>query len=121
MEDNLNKMFEVQFKAQERLGTWDKIEDDPAMEQQFINQMILACYEEVTEIMRETAYKNPYMVPFGWKKTQVGDREKMKEEIIDLFHFVLNLSIVAGMDSNEFYQRYIKKNKENIARWQGKY
>ena len=31
---------------------------------------------------------------------------KFKEEIIDLWHFVMNLAIISGMDGNEFYERY---------------
>lgn len=116
----LAHMFKVQYELQERLETWEKIKN-PQMRQQFINQMILAIQEEAVEIMRETAYKNPEFVPFGWKKTQVENTENFKEEIIDLFHFVMNLAMVSGMDSKEFYERYLKKNKINHDRQDNNY
>jgi len=78
--------------------------------------MVLALHEESIEIMRETAYKNPKYVPFGWKKHQLINKNKMKEEIIDLFHFVINLSIASGMDADEFYNIYIGKHRINHNR-----
>lgn len=118
--DMLTDMFEIQHAAQEHLGTWEKIKD-PEMHQQFVNQMLLACHEEVTEIMRETAYKNPDFVPFGWKKKQVWNEDNYKEEIVDLMHFVMNLFLAVGGTSEEFYEIYKIKNAENIERWKGDY
>lgn len=120
-EDMLSHMFEKQKEFQTRLGTYEKIGSDPAKLQQFMNQMILACHEEVTEIMRETAYKNPDFVPFGWKKTQTCNFDKMKEEIVDLFHFLMNLAIASGMDAKEFYEIYCKKNGINFERQENGY
>ena len=113
-------MFEYQFNLQKKLKIYDKIKDTSS-KQQYINQNILALHEEATEIMRETAYKNPDYVPFGWKKEQKFNAEKFKEEIIDIVHFVLNLAIISGMDSKEFYKRYLGKNKENHERQKNGY
>lgn len=115
MEDKLKHMFILQEKLQEKLGTWNKIESS-ADKQQFVNQQILALHEEAVEIMKESAYKNPEFVKFGWKKGQQWNEEKFKEEIVDIMHFVMNLSLVVGMDSDEFYERYCKKNNVNHER-----
>ena len=120
-DDKLKHMFNIQNNFQERLGTWEKISYSDSLKQQFINQMILALHEEATEIMRETAYKNPNYVPFGWKKSQENNYDKMKEEIVDIWHFVMNLAIISGMDSDEFYKIYLDKNKENHKRQDNKY
>jgi dimeric dUTPase (all-alpha-NTP-PPase superfamily) len=109
-------VFHYQSKLQERLGTWDRIKGDPSLKQQWINQMILAMFEETVEIMRETPYKNPNFVPFGWKKTQLGDPEKLKEELVDLLHFFVNLCIGADLGPDELVQRYLAKNKINHER-----
>jgi dimeric dUTPase (all-alpha-NTP-PPase superfamily) len=119
--DKLDRMFEIQHKAQESRGTWEKIKGSESMKQQFINQMLLACQEEVVEIMRETAYKNPEYVPFGWKQKQVWNEENYKNEIIDLWHFVMNLYMSVGGTSEDFYKRYLEKNKENLERWSNGY
>lgn len=119
--DMLTEMYNKQFNLQKKLGTIDKFNESQAMKQQFINQMILALHEEAVEIMRETAYKNPDYVPFGWKKHQEFNNEKFQEEIIDIIHFVLNLAIVSGMSPNEIFNKYMEKNKENANRKENNY
>jgi dimeric dUTPase (all-alpha-NTP-PPase superfamily) len=114
--DALEIIFGYQNKLQERLGTWEKVDSSPQMRQQFINQMILAMQEETIEIMRETAYKNPEFMPFGWKKTQIGDPDKFKEELVDQLHFFVNLCIIANMGPAELLSRYLNKNAINHAR-----
>lgn len=113
--DKLTHMFEMQFNLQKNLNTFNKIETT-ADKQQFINQNLLAIFEETVEIMRETAYKNPDFCKFGWKKNQQFNIEKAKDEIIDLWHFLMNLCLVFDMSADEFYNLYLKKNKINIER-----
>ena len=120
-EDMLEDIFNHQYELQKNLGTLSKISESPQMRQQYINQMILALHEEAVEIMRETAYKNPDYVPFGWKKNQSEDTEKFKEEIIDIIHFVMNLCIVSDMTPEEIHSRYLNKNKENHERKENDY
>ena len=119
--DKLDLIFKHQKALQKKLGIYDKINQDPKMRQQYINQMILALHEEATEIMRETAYKNPEYMPFGWKKGQKFNEENFKDEIIDIIHFVMNLCIISGMTSEEIFERYIGKNKENHVRQENGY
>lgn len=116
----LQHMFNLQNKFQFNLGTWDKIQS-PQDEQQFINQTILAIIEEATEIMRETPYKNPEFVKFGWKKGQKGNDELYAEEIVDLFHFLMNLCILKGITWLDFYKIYCKKNNINHKRQENNY
>lgn len=113
--DKLCIMFEMQRKLQERLKILERIKDK-SMLQQYINQNLLAIHEEAVEIMRETAYKNPDYVPFGWKKDQQFNIEKYKDEIVDIIHFIMNLCIAVDMSADEFFQRYLNKNKENFVR-----
>lgn len=78
--------------------------------QEYIKDMCIAAHSEVTEILNEINWK-------PWKKTEkIVYTEKYKEEVIDLFHFVLNLAIAGGMDSNELYDMYLSKINENIKR-----
>ena len=114
--DKLDEIFEKQLNLQKKLGVISKFKKNKSMKQQYINQMILAIEEEAVEIMKETAYKNPRYVPFGWKKNQKFNIKNFKLEIVDLMHFLVNLAIVAGLSSNEFFKLYIKKNKINHVR-----
>jgi len=120
-EDKLDIIFQKQIELQERLGNIYKINSSDSMKQKFINQMILAIQEEAIEIMRESAYKNPDYVEFGWKKGQTSDNEKFKDEIADLLHFLVNLCIVSDMDAEELFNRYTGKNKENHERQDNNY
>ena len=115
MKDKLDIMFETQYNLQDKLNIWNQTKTLEGR-QQYVNQMILACQEEIVEIMRETAYKNKDLLPFGWKKQQQWNVDNYKDEIIDLFHFLMNLSLVVGMDSSEFFERYKQKNEINIKR-----
>ena len=119
--DRLIEMFNIQFKAQDTRGTWVKIKESEANKQQFVNQMILAAIEECTEIMRESAYKNPEYMPFGWKEGQQWNTDSYKEEIVDLMHFVMNLFMSVGGTPEEFFELYKKKNSINLKRWANGY
>ena len=118
----LTKMFELQRALQEKLGTWKKIlsffspSEREKARQRFINQMILAMHEEVVEIMKETAYKNPDYVEFGWKKGQVLDKKKVLSEVVDLWHFMMNVCLAYDFTAEDFYQEYCRKNGINHER-----
>lgn len=118
--DRLEQMFETQKKLQERLCTFEKMKDEKD-KVDFIKQNIIAVIEEATEILRCTPYKNPNYCKFGWKKTQLWDLDNYKEEIVDLFHFLMNLCIAVDMSTDEFFNIYIKKNNKNHDRQNGGY
>ena len=110
---NFSDIYNKQLELQKRLGYSEK---ELLNNQQFINVNILALLDELSEAMRETQWKNPNFIKYGWKKTQEFNKDKFKEELIDILHFFVNLCISSGMDSKEIYQRYMGKNKENFKR-----
>ena len=118
MKDKLKEIFELQTKLQERVaGDINSLVHN----QDYINLNLLACYDELGEIMRETAWKNPNKIKYGWKKGQELNKENFKEEIIDLWHFLINLTISSGMNEDELFNRYCSKNKENHNRQDNNY
>jgi len=68
-----------------------------------------ALVHEAIELQRETNWK-------WWKKESVMDREKIQEEIIDIWHFLIQISIESGMDSKKIMEKYMEKNEENLKR-----
>jgi dimeric dUTPase (all-alpha-NTP-PPase superfamily) len=73
-----------------------------------------ALLHEVVELQRETGWK--------WWKTDKGIKDqRVKEEVIDLWHFLIQLSIEAGLDPELLVSKYIEKNKENTKRQQQGY
>jgi phosphoribosyl-ATP pyrophosphohydrolase len=68
-----------------------------------------ALVHEAVELQRETNWK-------WWKKDKIMDNEKLQEEIIDLWHFLIQLSIEAGFEPQTLISKYREKNKENTGR-----
>lgn len=112
--DRLSIMFNVQFELQKRLGIFEKTKTSDIMMQHYVDKMLLAIHEEAVEIARETMSKDIDM-PFGWKHCQ-GSERKYKEEIIDLWHFLMNLWLITGANDQDFFEMYLDKNSINHER-----
>lgn len=77
--------------------------------QEYINEMALALVAEVMEAVNETAWK-------PWKKKQEFNHEKFKEELIDCWKFLINLTLSSGMEPAELYELFLSKHKIIIQR-----
>lgn len=114
--DRLDEIYNKQQELQTKLGNIDIF-----LNQKFININLLAMFDEVGEVMRETRWKNPKEIEFGWKKTQEFNVENYRNELVDILHFFMNLCIAGGMTSEELFVRYMNKNKENHTRKEEEY
>lgn len=68
-----------------------------------------ALVHEAIELQRETNWK-------WWKKENAMNKDKIQEEIIDVWHFLIQLSIESGLDSKKLVEKYLQKNDENLKR-----
>ena len=68
-----------------------------------------ALLHEAVELQRETNWK-------WWKKETKTDIDKVQGEIIDMWHFMIQVSIEAGLDPKKLIEKYMEKNRENLAR-----
>jgi len=75
--NKLKKIFDKQEQLQKYLGNFPL--KGLKNTQEFINLQLLSCFDELGEIMRETAWKNPKYIKYGWKKNQEFNEEKFKE------------------------------------------
>lgn len=73
-----------------------------------------ALLHETVELQRETDWK-------WWKSDKGVDHQKIVEEIIDLWHFLIQLSIEAGIDPDLLVTKYMLKNRENTKRQESGY
>jgi len=73
-----------------------------------------ALLHEVVELQRETGWK-------WWKTEKAIEGQRIQEEVIDLWHFLIQLSIEAGLDPELLISKYLEKNKENTKRQQQGY
>ena len=78
--------------------------------QEITKETVLQLFSEVNEVLNEINWKHHA------DKKEV-DISKIKEEIIDIQHFVINLALLWGMDYKEFYDIFVKKNNKNYERF----
>lgn len=100
--NQLMRLFEKQKLLQRKLN-------NDMHTQEYINIMVLAAIDELMEALRETPWK-------PWKKQQQLHQDNFKEELVDVWHFLINLSLASGMDADELFSRFINKNRINHTR-----
>ncbi|GBC73915.1 hypothetical protein HRbin04_01324 [archaeon HR04] len=74
-----------------------------------ISKLCTAIIHEACELQDLTNWK-------WWKSPSVFDEEKAREELIDILHFVLQISIELGMDAKDILSAYARKNAINRER-----
>jgi dimeric dUTPase (all-alpha-NTP-PPase superfamily) len=99
--DMFDEMFEKQIILQKRLNV--------NMDQQYINNMVLALHSEATELLDSTEWK-------PWKKNQFYDAKNYLYELSDIQHFSINLALAKGFTAKDVHGEFIKKNAENHTR-----
>lgn len=58
----------------------------------------------------------------NWRKEYPKiNEEDLFLEIVDLWHFIINLTLFLGLDANKLYKTFLLKNKINHERQQNKY
>ena len=107
--DKLDKIFELQEKFDSDLTRRRNIPEIPWNE--WIQKEVLAIISELGELLDEVSFK-------WWKDDKVNP-EAAKEELVDILHFFISMCIKAGISSEDLYEAYIEKNKENFARQNG--
>lgn len=74
-----------------------------------IRTNILAATDELHEVLRETGWK-------PWATSNHINLLAAREELVDVFHFILNLALILGLDSEDITDLYIQKRDLNIKR-----
>lgn len=109
--DRLKDMFIRQSQFQHLLMNLPFATEDE--KQKFINNQTLALIVELGEALQETRWK-------PWKKSSVYNEESFKMEIVDCWHFLINLTLTV-MNDHELYMLFLKKNEINFERQKQKY
>ncbi|MEJ7641249.1 MAG: dUTPase [Candidatus Nitrosocosmicus sp.] len=115
--DKLDILFDKQnelFKKQlENSASVNKMKNLYEIEEPFdgyrIFMLSTALLHEAVELQRETNWK-------WWKKETKTDIDKVQGEIIDIWHFMIQVSIEAGLDPKRLVEKYMEKNRENLSR-----
>ena len=108
--DKLEKLIEMQRGLASALAT----PRYPLKTEERISFLCTAITHEAIELQRLTNWK-------WWKSPTDFDLEEAKEELIDIWHFVLQAAIELKMSSDDIVKYYSKKNKINKERKRMKY
>ncbi|HEX6282793.1 MAG TPA: dUTPase [Nitrososphaera sp.] len=101
--------LETIFSIQRELASMMDLSRYPNPIDGRVSVLSTAIVHEAIELQRLTNWK-------WWKKPIPFDREAAKEELIDIWHFVVQASIELGMSPTDVLNEYKKKNKVNRDR-----
>lgn len=107
--DQLETIFTMQEKLNGFIRESRGLDFSP---EQWIQKEMLALLSEMSEVLDEVNFK-------WWKNPKPLDQRALKEEIVDMLHFLISMAIDAGMTAEEMTQIYLDKNKENFDRQNG--
>ena len=112
MKDLLQMMLDTQKDSQEVRG-YDFGMMNTAETVQYIKSHALYMTVELGEFLQELPmFKD-------WKKYPSGmpvDNDKAREELIDVFHFMLNIFVAMDMSADDIFSEYMNKHNENARR-----
>lgn len=106
LQDMLNKQKEFNAKY----INFDKLNNETL--QKHLLSTIQNIIEELIELQRELPIRK------YWSSTcnNIPDWDNVKIELIDAFHFMLNLFIILKIDADELYNLFLKKHSVNLKR-----
>lgn len=110
MEDKLESIFKLQ-KSLEQMMNLDRYPKDVEGK---IAALCTAIIHEAVELQRTTNWK-------WWKKPVAFNKEAAREELIDIWHFVIQASLELNMTPDDILREYQKKNKINQQRQRNGY
>ena len=76
---------------------------------EFIRWNVLALEDELHEALAEVGWK-------PWASSRHLNRDAFKGELVDAFHFMMNLMLAAEIDADEFLEAYRSKRDKNAKR-----
>lgn len=109
--DKLDRIFELQKMLDEDIMKNRNLEGIST--EQWLQKQTLAIVSELAELLNEVNFK-------WWKNPKEVKIDAVKEEIVDILHFFVGMCLRCGMTSEELYNIYISKNKENFDRQYGR-
>jgi dimeric dUTPase (all-alpha-NTP-PPase superfamily) len=103
--NSLEELFEMQNSLTQMMD----LSRYPHEVDERISKLATAIIHEAVELQRLTAWK-------WWKKPIRFDEQAAREELIDIWHFVIQASIELGMRPSDIVEQYKKKNDINKGR-----
>ncbi|HIS04295.1 MAG TPA: dUTP diphosphatase [Candidatus Pullichristensenella avicola] len=109
--DKLETLFAKQAAFNRSINETRHLEE--VTDDEWVRKFAVALIVEAGELLDAARFQ-------WWKNPRPIDREHLKEEAVDVFHFAVSVALAAGMDAGELFERYLRKSQENIDRQQGR-
>lgn len=110
MEDRLDSIFALQKGLENTMN----LNRYPSDVEGRIAALCTAIIHEAVELQRTTNWK-------WWKKPTIFNEEEAKEELIDIWHFVIQASLELKLTPDDILDEYKRKNKINRDRQRNGY
>ncbi|MGE4170053.1 MAG: dUTPase [Candidatus Margulisiibacteriota bacterium] len=106
---DLQAVFDKQIELNKRINP-DLYTDiqDPEIRKKWFMQFELALRQESAEAIDSLGWK-------WWKKGE-DDWDNIKIELVDMLHFWVSMCTISGMNAQEVFELYFKKNDLNHKR-----
>lgn len=108
--DKLEMLFDLQNTFDEYIK--EKRDLDYSDTEEWVQKLCTAIITEACELNDACSWK-------WWKNKKDIDWENVKEETIDIWHFLISLSIKISLTPKDIIDQYINKNLENYKRQLG--
>ncbi len=106
----LRIMFALQKDFQKKNKWIDFKNKSVRYKEERTQMMLFAVIEEAVELKRELNLKE-------WKKTRHSvSTDKVKEELIDMLHFIINIALIWGLEPEDLFDEFIDKQMINRVR-----
>lgn len=109
--DKLDLLFEMQNALDKEIEVTRNL--GGITKDVWIQRETLAMLSELAELIDEVNFK-------WWKNEKEIDESKVKGELVDILHFFISMCLKMDMTSEELFNIYLDKNKENFDRQHGK-
>lgn len=105
----IQTMLDAQLRLQQKSFGQDPGDLDDAGKMDWVRWNVLALQDELHEALAETGWK-------PWAKSQHINREAYISELVDAWHFFMNLMLVVECTPEEFVEKYFEKRQINVQR-----
>jgi hypothetical protein len=106
---DIEEMLAWQLALQRKSYGKDPTALDPEERAEWIRWNVLALEDELHEALGEVGWK-------PWATSRHLNREQFKNELVDAWHFFMNLMLAAEIDGEEFFAAYRAKAAKNAER-----
>ncbi len=106
---NVEDKLDLIFSLQKELSSLMDLSRYPNTMEEKISMLCIAIIHEAAELQRITNWK-------WWKKPTDFNVKEAKEELIDIWHFVIQASLELNLSPTEILDEYTKKNYINRDR-----